>query len=220
MFSISANAQTEDKSIVIIGAGLSGYAAARRLIENGFTDITILEALDRTGGRIYSVPFSDGFVDLGAQWCHGQTGNVIYQMSSPHFTFGSTPFETVDPYFRFSNGTLPEQDIYVQLYGEGYEIIHTIDKETNPTLPFGELFLNKFNAVLDTTAYKNIDPEIINYVKAELYKNVMGFFGANSWNDISPKVNSEEEKAGGDQHKTWKKQGFQTFFNYLTVSLC
>ncbi|KAL7017834.1 hypothetical protein ACKWTF_010548 [Chironomus riparius] len=216
LFCITAHSQTEDKSVIIIGSGLSGYAAARRLIENGFTDIKILEALDRTGGRIYSVPFSDGFVDLGAQWCHGQTGNIIYEMTSPHFAFGSTPFETVDPYFRFSDGSLPEQDIYVKLYGEGYKIIHSIDRVTTPNVPFGDLFMQKFNAVLATTTYQNINPEVVKYVKAELVKNVMGFFGANSWNDISPKVNNEEEKAGGDQHCTWKKQGFQTFINYLT----
>lgn len=218
MFCIYARAQTEDKSVIIIGAGLSGYAAARKLTENGYTDIKILEALDRTGGRILSVPFSDGFVDLGAQWCHGQTNNIIYEMTSPHFAFGSTPFETVDPYFRFSNGTLPEQEIYIKLYQEGYNIIHGIDKDATTALPLGELFIQKFNAIIATT-YQNVNPEVVNFVKAELVKNVMGFFAANDWNDISPKVNYEEEsKAGGDQHCTWKKQGFQTFFNFLTVS--
>ncbi|XP_070491245.1 spermine oxidase-like [Chironomus tepperi] len=215
LLSIAANAQSDDKSVIIIGAGLSGYATARGLIEKGFTDIKILEALGRTGGRIYSVPFSDGFVDLGAQWCHGQTGNIIYEMTSPHFTFGSTAFETVDPYFRLSNGILPEQDLYVALYGAGYKIIHGIDKGVAPNVPFGELFMQKFNALLATT-YPDADPEVVKLVKAELVKQVMGFFAANSWNDISPTVNYEEEKATGDQHCTWKKQGFHTFFNYLT----
>lgn len=41
--------------IVIIGAGVSGIAAAAKLFENGFTDVTILEAEDRIGGRIHTV---------------------------------------------------------------------------------------------------------------------------------------------------------------------
>lgn len=41
--------------IVVIGAGLAGLAATKILLENGFTDVTVLEASDHIGGRVYSV---------------------------------------------------------------------------------------------------------------------------------------------------------------------
>lgn len=41
-----------NKKIVIIGAGVSGIAAASKLIENGFKNIQILEAEANFGGRI------------------------------------------------------------------------------------------------------------------------------------------------------------------------
>ena len=43
-----------DKSVVIVGAGASGLAAAARLVENGFlqSQITIFEAENKIGGRI------------------------------------------------------------------------------------------------------------------------------------------------------------------------
>lgn len=47
--------------IVIIGAGPSGIAAASRLLQNGFNNITILEAEDRIGGRVYSVKIGKNF---------------------------------------------------------------------------------------------------------------------------------------------------------------
>ena len=31
----------------------------------------VIEGRDRVGGRICSVPFADGKVDLGASWIHG-----------------------------------------------------------------------------------------------------------------------------------------------------
>jgi cation diffusion facilitator CzcD-associated flavoprotein CzcO len=42
--------------VVIIGAGPSGSAAADRLLTSSFTDFIVVEARDRIGGRIYSLP--------------------------------------------------------------------------------------------------------------------------------------------------------------------
>jgi monoamine oxidase len=67
---VISNNGAMSQNIVIVGAGLSGMLAAAELMENGFTDIFILEAEDRIGGRVYSIPFGSGYIDLGAQWCH------------------------------------------------------------------------------------------------------------------------------------------------------
>lgn len=48
--------------IVVIGAGLAGLSATKSLLENGFTDVTILEASDRIGGRVQSVKLGKGNV--------------------------------------------------------------------------------------------------------------------------------------------------------------
>lgn len=47
--------RTRQPRIVVIGAGLAGLSATKTLLENGFTDVTILEATDRIGGRVQSV---------------------------------------------------------------------------------------------------------------------------------------------------------------------
>lgn len=58
-----------DKRIVIIGAGASGIAAGTRLMAAGFTNVRVLEALDRIGGRVNTVAHGDGAkLDMGAQW--------------------------------------------------------------------------------------------------------------------------------------------------------
>lgn len=57
-----------DKHIVIIGAGASGIAAATKLLANGFANVSVLEAGSKIGGRVNTIPFGNGFIDLGAQW--------------------------------------------------------------------------------------------------------------------------------------------------------
>ena len=43
--------------VIVIGAGIAGITACQRLIESGVTDILLLEAGDRLGGRIHSIPY-------------------------------------------------------------------------------------------------------------------------------------------------------------------
>ena len=40
-------------------------------VENGVTDILVIEARDRTGGRIQTIKHEGAPLDLGAQWVHG-----------------------------------------------------------------------------------------------------------------------------------------------------
>lgn len=49
------------KDLIVIGAGMSAYSAAARLVEAGIDDFVILEASGRIGGRMYTVPFGIDF---------------------------------------------------------------------------------------------------------------------------------------------------------------
>ena len=52
----------------MVGAGFSGLSAARRLAEAG-VDVTVLEARERVGGRVWSVTLTNGaVVEMGAEW--------------------------------------------------------------------------------------------------------------------------------------------------------
>jgi monoamine oxidase len=56
------------KRVVVIGAGFAGLAAADALRAEG-AEVTVLEARDRVGGRVWSVPFGDGtIVERGAEF--------------------------------------------------------------------------------------------------------------------------------------------------------
>jgi len=66
--------------VVIVGAGMAGLAAARELKNHGF-EVTIVEARERPGGRIWTDRTLGLPVDLGAAWIHGPRANPIFELS-------------------------------------------------------------------------------------------------------------------------------------------
>ncbi|XP_075518682.1 polyamine oxidase 2-like isoform X2 [Primulina tabacum] len=66
----SGSRHAASPSVIVIGAGFSGIAAARALHDASF-QVIVLESRDRIGGRVRT-DYSLGFpVDLGASWLHG-----------------------------------------------------------------------------------------------------------------------------------------------------
>lgn len=83
---------SEPLSALVIGAGFAGMAAARALIDRR-VEVTVLEARDRTGGRVHA---EDGF-DYGAGWIHGTEGNPIANLArmldhAPIFVGGDSTY--------------------------------------------------------------------------------------------------------------------------------
>jgi len=72
---------TEAESVAIVGAGVSGLAAAAWLTDEGY-DVTILEARRRIGGRILTDRSLGMPLDLGASWIHGTDGNPLTDLAA------------------------------------------------------------------------------------------------------------------------------------------
>ena len=72
--------ESEPDRVAVIGAGISGLAAAHILANQG-TCVTVLEARDRIGGRIRTDRGLGAAVDVGATWIHGPAGNPIKKLA-------------------------------------------------------------------------------------------------------------------------------------------
>ena len=76
--------------MIIIGGGISGLVAARRLSIN--YEITILEALPRFGGRIYTLNKNEmpAKIEAGAEFVHGEAVETIKLLQEAGITFAKT----------------------------------------------------------------------------------------------------------------------------------
>src|SRR5579864_8474075 len=63
----------KDPSVIIVGAGMAGLAAAQELGRAGLS-VCILEARDRIGGRVFTQhdPACEIPIELGAEFIHGK----------------------------------------------------------------------------------------------------------------------------------------------------
>lgn len=75
-----AEALDEGASVVVVGAGAAGLAAAQQLAADGY-DVVVVEARDRTGGRVWTADLDGTPVDLGASWIHGVDGNPVTELA-------------------------------------------------------------------------------------------------------------------------------------------
>ncbi len=69
-------ATTDARRVLVVGAGIAGLSAARFLTDEGI-EVRIIEARNRTGGRIHTDRSLGVALDLGASWIQGPDSNVI-----------------------------------------------------------------------------------------------------------------------------------------------
>ena len=62
--------------VLVIGGGMAGLVAAR-LLHDSNCQVTVLEARDRVGGRVWTDASVGAPVDLGGSWVHGVEGNPL-----------------------------------------------------------------------------------------------------------------------------------------------
>lgn len=77
--------------VIVIGAGMAGVTAARKLVQSKFS-VAVLEARNRIGGRIMTLDnFCDGLVEGGAEFIHGRKAATIKEVRAAGLNLRGSP---------------------------------------------------------------------------------------------------------------------------------
>lgn len=131
-----------DKTVIIIGAGISGLAAAKKLNEKGFK-VTVVEAQDKIGGRLRTNRSLGIAFDEGASWIHGIDGNPITTLAQQAgMNTAFTDDESIKSYDI--GGVLRPKNVYATAEDEFYTILNSLNKKGNFTQSFETVFNNLY----------------------------------------------------------------------------
>ena len=160
----AASPAKQGRSVIVIGAGMAGLAAARKLTTSGLT-VTVLEARDRIGGRVWTDVHDGVPMDMGAGWIHGPGGGNPISMLAKEA--GAKTYVTDDDSILVvgSNGV----DVTEQQFGIGEARVKKILRQIAARMDEDEdsdLALAKAISTIDPSALS--DP----FVNYELTSNI------------------------------------------------
>ena len=193
---------TNGRTVIIIGAGISGLTAAKKLKENGF-NVIILEAQSKVGGRLKTNRTLGIGFDEGASWIHGIDGNPITSLAQQA---GMNTFETIDESRKSYDlgGALRSTTIYDDAEDELYTILNSMMNNGNTTQSF-------------QTVFNNLYPDKAN---DRLWKFLLSTYVTFDCGDLdklsSLLYNEGEEYSGVEKIAT---NGYDTIANYLANGL-
>jgi len=123
--------------VIIIGAGAAGLAAARELSSGGHSAL-VLEARDRTGGRVWTrhEPGLAVPVELGAEFIHGQMPQTLELLAEA----GEAALDTSGEHWTLHDGRLQQRT--EDLFGDIQAALARSSVLTNPDIAF-DTFLTR-----------------------------------------------------------------------------
>ena len=113
------------ETVVVIGAGMAGLSAARRLTTNGYR-VVVVESRDRPGGRMWTDYSLGTAVDLGAAWIHGDSSSNPLMKMADRFGIATTATEWDQTWLFDAEYGEIEDDKYDPIWSKAESIIERL----------------------------------------------------------------------------------------------
>ena len=190
------------KIVVVIGAGISGLAAAKKLKENGF-DVIVLEAQDKVGGRLRTNRTLGVAFDEGASWIHGTNGNPLTNLAQQAGM--NTAFTDDESLVCYDIGGVLRSDIaFENAAAELETILSTLKNSGSATQSFETVFNNLHPTKVNDRLWKFLLSTYITFDLGDLDK-------------VSSTLYDEGEEFSGEERIS--TNGYDIIPNFLANGL-
>ncbi|MBK6497770.1 MAG: FAD-dependent oxidoreductase [Saprospiraceae bacterium] len=194
--------KTNGKTVIVVGAGISGLAAAKKLKENGF-NVIVLEAQSKVGGRLKTNRSLGVAFDEGASWIHGTAGNPITSLAQQAGM--NTAFTDDESILAYDiGGVLHSDSNFSDTEDKFYTVLETLKNNGSSTKSF-------------ETVFNELYPTFCNDRLWKFFLSTYLTFDTGDLNMLSSLLYNEGEEFGGEERIS--VNGYDTIPSYLAIGL-
>ena len=194
--------KTNGKTVIVVGAGISGLAAAKKLKENGF-NVIVLEAQSKVGGRLKTNRSLGVAFDEGASWIHGTAGNPITSLAQQAGM--NTAFTDDESILAYDiGGVLHNDSNFSDTEDKFYTVLETLKNNGSSTKSF-------------ETVFNELYPTFCNDRLWKFFLSTYLTFDTGDLNMLSSLLYNEGEEFGGEERIS--VNGYDTIPSYLAIGL-
>jgi len=194
--------KTNGETVIVVGAGISGLAAAKKLKENGF-NVIVLEAQSKVGGRLKTNRSLGVAFDEGASWIHGTAGNPITSLAQQAGM--NTAFTDDESILAYDlGGVLHSDSNFSDTEDKFYTVLETLKNNGSSTKSF-------------ETVFNELYPTYCNDRLWKFFLSTYLTFDTGDLNMLSSLLYNEGEEFGGEERIS--VNGYDTIPSYLAIGL-
>ena len=194
--------KTNSKTVIVVGAGISGLAAAKKLKDNGF-NVIVLEAQSKVGGRLKTNRSLGVAFDEGASWIHGTAGNPITSLAQQAGM--NTAFTDDESILAYDiGGVLHSDSNFSDTEDKFYTVLETLKNNGSSTKSF-------------ETVFNELYPTFCNDRLWKFFLSTYLTFDTGDLNMLSSLLYNEGEEFGGEERIS--VNGYDTIPSYLAIGL-
>ncbi|KAI4485608.1 hypothetical protein M0802_012670 [Mischocyttarus mexicanus] len=191
--------------VVIIGAGIAGLAAAKTLEDANFKNYLLIEAQSSIGGRISSQLMDGKWIELGAQYLHGDQSKLAKFCDENKLSYDIQSEDGGGTFITYK-GKQIDDDLIQEVKKYVYDVLDESENETvqGEYKNIGRMIRNRFNYYLT----KSEDKPEIKELKEGIFEWLVRFLiidnSCLTLDDLSVKKYGTFKVVGGPQHLTIK----------------